>query len=93
MPLGIIELAQLGGHLYAQASPRDLLALTAIALVTLAVALLADRVGVTITAGPLRGRGVALRDKARAARFQRQLDPDAAGRPRPRAPSAAPAAA
>jgi len=42
---------------------------------------------------PLTGRASALRDKSRAAAFLRQRDPDAAGRARPRAPSAAPAAA
>ena len=35
----------------------------------------------------------ALREKSWGAAFLRQRDPDAAGRPRPRAPSAAPAAA
>jgi hypothetical protein len=75
------------------ASPRDLLALTAIALVGVAVAVLAYDASATITASPLTGRAVALREKAWAAAFQRQLDPGAAGRPRPRAPSAAPAAA
>ena len=45
------------------------------------------------TARPLTGQGVALREKSWSAAFQRQRDPDAAGRPRPRAPSAVPAAA
>jgi len=35
----------------------------------------------------------ALREKSWSAAFQRQRDPDAAGRARPRAPSAVPAAA
>jgi Family of unknown function (DUF6412) len=91
------ELAQLAGYLgglgHASASPRDLLAVTAIALVGMAVALLAYRASVTITTSPLAGRAVGLREKAWSAAFQRQLDPDAAGRARPRAPSAAPAAA
>jgi len=38
-------------------------------------------------------RASALREKSWRAAFLRQRDPDAAGRPRPRAPSAAPAAA
>ncbi|HYK32234.1 MAG TPA: DUF6412 domain-containing protein [Streptosporangiaceae bacterium] len=38
-------------------------------------------------------RASALREKSWRAAFLRQCDPDAAGRPRPRAPSAAPAAA
>jgi Family of unknown function (DUF6412) len=42
---------------------------------------------------PLLGRASALREKSWRAGFLRQRDPDAAGRPRPRAPSAAPAAA
>jgi hypothetical protein len=42
---------------------------------------------------PLLRRASALREKSWRAAFLRQRDPDAAGRPRPRAPSAAPAAA
>jgi hypothetical protein len=42
---------------------------------------------------PLISRAAALREKSWRAAFTRQRDPDAAGRPRPRAPSAAPAAA
>jgi Family of unknown function (DUF6412) len=42
---------------------------------------------------PLASRGAALREKSWRAAFTRQRDPDAAGRPRPRAPSAAQAAA
>jgi hypothetical protein len=42
---------------------------------------------------PLISRAAALREKSWLAAFGRQRDPDAAGRPRPRAPSAAPAAA
>jgi hypothetical protein len=38
-------------------------------------------------------RASALREKSWRAAFLRQRDPDAAGRARPRAPSAAPAAA
>lgn len=45
------------------------------------------------TAIPLTGRASALREKSWRAAFLRQRDPNAAGRPRPRAPSAAPAAA
>lgn len=44
-------------------------------------------------AGPLTSRAAALREKSWRAAFGRQRDPDAPGRPRPRAPSAAPAAA
>jgi hypothetical protein len=45
------------------------------------------------TVVPLLRRARALREKSWRAAFLRQRDPDAAGRPRPRAPSAAPAAA
>jgi len=43
--------------------------------------------------GPLRQSASALRRRSRGAACQRQLNPDAAGHSRPRAPSAAPAAA
>jgi hypothetical protein len=96
-PRFFTELVRLGGDLYGLghliASPRDLLAVTAIALVGMAVALLAHGASAPVTAGPLTGRAVALREKAWSAAYQRQLDPSAAGRARPRAPSAAPAAA
>ena len=42
---------------------------------------------------PMIRRASALREKSWRAAFLRQRDPDAAGRPKPRAPSAAPAAA
>jgi hypothetical protein len=42
---------------------------------------------------PLVRRACALREKSWRAAFMRQRDPDARGRTRPRAPSAAPAAA
>jgi uncharacterized membrane protein len=42
---------------------------------------------------PMVRRASALREKSWGAAFLRQRDPDAAGRSRPRAPSAAPAAA
>jgi hypothetical protein len=44
-------------------------------------------------AAPLLRHTAALREKSWRAAFLPQRDPDAAGRPRPRAPSAAPAAA
>jgi len=47
----------------------------------------------TAAALPLIRRTRALREKSWRAAFLRQRDPDAAGRTRPRAPSAAPAAA
>ena len=74
--------------------PSGLVALAAVALAGVAIALL-TRSGwlPRLTAGPLLRRAIALRRKSWGAAFQRQLDPDAAGHPRPRAPSAAPAAA
>jgi hypothetical protein len=47
----------------------------------------------TSAALPMIRRASALREKSWRAAFLRQRDPDAAGRSRPRAPSAAPAAA
>jgi branched-subunit amino acid ABC-type transport system permease component len=47
----------------------------------------------TTAALPMTRRASTLREKSWRAAFLRQRDPDAAGRPRPRAPSAAPAAA
>ena len=90
---------QLAGywHLVGQSltTPSGLLALAAIALTGMLVALIARNAGITaaLTTQPLASRATALRKKAWLARFQRQLDPDAAGRARPRAPSAVPAAA
>jgi hypothetical protein len=83
----------LAGH--APATPGSALAFAAVALVAtlLAVVAHARLTGSTIPAGPLLRRAIALRRKSWGAAFQRQRDPDAAGRARPRAPSAAPAAA
>jgi hypothetical protein len=50
------------------------------------------RIARSVTAAPLRGRASGLQEKSWSAAFLRQRDPDAAGRPRPRAPSLAPAA-
>ncbi|MBV9205577.1 MAG: hypothetical protein JO037_09275 [Actinobacteria bacterium] len=60
-----------------------------------ALALLTSVAGVsrTTAAVPMIRRTCALREKSWRAAFGRQRDPDAAGRARPRAPSAAPAAA
>lgn len=91
--------AQLAGwwHLLGQVlvTPSGLLALAAIALTGMLIALIARNAGITaaLTTLPMTSRATALREKAWLARFQQQLDPDAAGRARPRAPSAVPAAA
>jgi hypothetical protein len=65
------------------------------AMVAAVLALLTSVAGVSRTAAalPLVRRARALREKSWRAAFLRQRDPDAAGRTRPRAPSAAPAAA
>jgi Family of unknown function (DUF6412) len=65
------------------------------AMLAAVLALLTSVAGVSRTAAalPLVRRARALREKSWRAAFLRQRDPDAAGRTRPRAPSAAPAAA
>jgi hypothetical protein len=69
--------------------------LAAITLTAMLVALLAvgARMAAAVTAIPLSSRVAALREKSWRAAFLPQRDPDAPGRARPRAPSAAPAAA
>jgi Family of unknown function (DUF6412) len=81
-------------------SPSGLTALAATilagAMFAAATALLTSVAGVSRAAAaalPLIRRARALREKSWRAAFLRQRDPDAAGRTRPRAPSAAPAAA
>jgi acetylglutamate kinase len=65
------------------------------AMLAAVLALLTSVAGVSRTAAalPLVRRARALREKSWRAAFLRQRDPDAAGRTRPRAPSAAQAAA
>lgn len=62
------------------------------AVLAAALALIVSVSGTTI-AVPVTCRARALREKSWRAAFQRQRDPDAPGRARPRAPSAAQAAA
>jgi hypothetical protein len=83
---------QLASH--SLSTPSGLMAIAAVGLASAAHALLAQAgwPGEVTSAGPVR-RAVAMRRKSWGAVFQRQLNPDAAGRARPRAPSAAPAAA
>ena len=75
--------------------PSGLLVLAAITLTGMLIALLAHsgRVAAAVTAIPQGRRAAALREKSWRAAFLPQRDPDAAGRARPRAPTAAPAAA
>jgi len=82
------------GHIAATPATSGLMAVAAVALTGMLVAFLARgaRIAAAVTARPLV-RAATLRVKSWSAAFQRQLDPDAAGRSRPRAPSAAPAAA
>jgi len=65
------------------------------AMLAVVLALLTSVAGVSRTAAvlPQVRRARAMREKSWRAAFLRQRDPDAAGRTRPRAPSAAPAAA
>ena len=97
--IGLGLIGQLAGswHLasHALTTPAGLLALAAVALTGMLAALIARNASgaAALTALPLARRAAALREKSWRARFQRQLDPDAAGRPRPRAPSAVQAAA
>jgi hypothetical protein len=80
---------------HSELTPSGMLAIAALVLAGLALAFVAHgaRIAAAVTARPLSGRACALREKSRGAVFQRLLNPDAAGRIRPRAPSAAPAAA
>jgi hypothetical protein len=79
----------------ADARPSAMLSIAAVALASAIVTLLAQaaRLASALLGGPLLQRATALRRKSWSAVFQRQLNPDAAGHVRPRAPSAAPAAA
>jgi hypothetical protein len=94
----LADLWQAAGHfLLAPAGPSGT-AMTALALTVLVGALAAclacaAHIGRMSAGVPLVGRASALREKSWSAAFMRQRDPDAAGRPRPRAPSASPAAA
>ena len=82
-PSGFTALAVVGGAILAGAMLAAVLSL---------IASVASVSG--LAAGlPLVRRSSALREKSWRAAFLRQRDPDAAGRARPRAPSAAPAAA
>ncbi len=82
-PSGLSGLTALAGAVLAGAVFAAVLALlTSVASLSRATAAL-----------PMLRRASALREKSWGAAFLRQRDPDAAGRSRPRAPSAAPAAA
>jgi Family of unknown function (DUF6412) len=94
----LADLARETSHLLLAPASLSAVAVTVLAGAMLAGALAAclasgARLGRLSTAVPLIRRAAALREKSRRAAFLPQRDPDAAGRPRPRAPSAAPAAA
>ena len=94
----LADLWQLTTHVLAGPSGLSALAVTVLAgavlIGTLAVCLASGaRPGRLSAAVPLARRAAALREKSWRAAYQQQRDPDAAGRPRPRAPSAALAAA
>src|SRR5690349_12722349 len=77
-------------HSPAQGSSAQLVIGLAAAAAALLV-VLAAAAGVSLPALRPRSAGVAIAARARIRRLPRLLDPDAAGRPRPRAPSACPA--
>ncbi|WP_328343391.1 DUF6412 domain-containing protein [Micromonospora sp. NBC_00421] len=81
---GLWAYALIGLTLFAD-RPGDLLAGAAVVAALLLVVLLAARPR-PVTGPGLGRRAVGLRDRARRRRVPRQVDPDAAGRPRPRAP-------
>ena len=90
---------QVAGHLLTVLmwadTPQRVAMLTVAVLAVVIVGCLAvgaSRSGATATF-PVSRRVAALREKSWRAAFLRQRDPDARGRSRPRAPTAAPAAA
>jgi hypothetical protein len=93
------ELWQLAGHLLAVLTwadtPQRAALLVVAALAVVAVGCLAGTVSFAgdLAGLPLTRRVAALRGKSWRVAFLRLRDPDARGRTRPRAPSAAPAAA
>jgi hypothetical protein len=80
---------------HAATTPSALVGVAAVAIAAALVVMVAHAAwpGTPLTAGPLLQRAVALRRKSWGAVYQRQLNPNAAGHARPRAPSAVPAAA
>ncbi|MGN6794199.1 MAG: DUF6412 domain-containing protein [Streptosporangiaceae bacterium] len=91
-------LLQATSHVVLSPSNVSGVAVAALALCMLSCALtgyvlMAAWVGRIAAAAPLTSRVAGLREKSWRAAFLPQRDPDAAGRPRPRAPSAAQAAA
>ncbi|MEU8169137.1 DUF6412 domain-containing protein [Micromonospora sp. NPDC049004] len=89
VPLGFLWVAWMSA--FAQLTmladrPADLLAGAALTALVLFAALLAAHVPAPAGATGVARRWAGLRARARGRRVPRQIDPDAAGRPRPRAP-------
>jgi Family of unknown function (DUF6412) len=96
--VGLISLGELAGQLLLAdpMTPQRLAALAVAVLAAVAAGCVAAAVRLDrAPAGaiPVVRRVAALRDKSWRVAFLRLRDPDARGRPRPRAPSAAPTAA
>ena len=94
---GLLSLGELAGLLLLgdQVTPQRLaaLAVAVLAVVAAGCVAVAVRVDHVLAAVPVVRRVTALRDKSWRVAFLRLRDPAARGRPRPRAPAAAPAAA
>ena len=95
--IGLLSLSELAGQLLLgdQVTPQRLAALAVAVLAVVAAGCVAAAVRVdrVRAAVPVVRRVTALRDKSWRVAFLRLRDPGARGRPRPRAPAAAPAAA
>jgi Family of unknown function (DUF6412) len=95
--VGLYSLGELTGQLLpgGQVTPQRLAALAVAVLAVVAAGCIAAAVRVdrAPAAVPVVRRVTALRDKSWRVAFLRLRDPGARGRPRPRAPAAAPAAA
>ncbi|MGW3891299.1 DUF6412 domain-containing protein [Micromonospora chokoriensis] len=89
VPLGFLGFAWV--YAFAQLTvlaerPVDLLAGAALTALVLLAVMLAARVRDRSGASGVGPRWAGLRARSRGRRMPRQIDPDAAGRPRPRAP-------
>lgn len=103
LPVGVLSalagLWQLAGHLLAVLMWADtpqraaVLAVAVIAVAVVGCLAASASLGGAASGFPVQRRVATLRDKSWRVAFLRQRDPDARGRTRPRAPSAAPAAA
>jgi hypothetical protein len=95
--VGLVSLGELAGLLLlgdpVTAQRLAVLAVAVLAVVAAGCVAAAARVDRAPAAVPVVRRVTALRDKSWRVAFLRLRDPGARGRPRPRAPSAAPAAA